>query len=385
MLLYKLSRSFSTNAKPLYIGHKPQLKIVKSLSNDTFFNLAYEKKLFDDFQTNISTMPTNSSILYLWQNKPSVVIGCNQNAHKECNLSAVEKDGVEFVRRKSGGGAVYHDLGNSLFSIFTKTQKDYKFENIKAANNQIIINALKILGLNGVASGRNDILIGDKKVSGSAYRCTKDMVLQHGTMLLKLDLDALPRYLNPNKAKLESKGITSVKSRVINLSTYLPNITRDVWDGVLTRSFLKSNSVDHNKFYNIEIVDHELMCNDLTIKDEIVKAKSWDWRFGKEPFFTHRFDTRFYWGCVDILLEVEHSRIKNCKIYTDALNTEFVVAVEQSLQKKVYSKTGIVEGFVDAKKGMLKDFVDMSEHYKANVHLFSQLDELENFIIKNVV
>lgn len=340
---------------PRKVSPTHKLRVIRSMTNDPFFNLAYERKLYEDHITN---PPTNNSeidvfssgnifsTLYLWCNSPSVIIGRHQNANRECNLQQIEKDGVNLIRRKSGGGAVYHDFGNSLFTIISNTTPIRTIDVTKRHNNLILTNALASLGVVAKATGRNDIHVNDQKISGSAYRIDHDVFLQHGTMLLNLDTTKLPKYLNPSKAKLESKGITSVQSRVVNLSTYVPNITRDMWDSALVESFLTTNGCDHvDDPVVTEIIDHKTLYNDVTIQKYIDHAKSWKWRFGEEPPFTHRFETRFKWGTIDILLQVKSNVIQKCTMYTDSLDVTLAGIVERGMCGVVYSHSDIKNAF----------------------------------------
>jgi lipoate---protein ligase len=148
-------------------------------------------------------------------------------------VQKLEADGVVLARRRSGGGCVYQDLGNSVFS-FINPIKDFAQQDFKTMNNEVLIQSLESFGIKGEASGRNDLVVGDRKVSGSAYKLKLGMKdgsgrrsLHHGTMLLDLELGALGKYLNPNKKKLESKGVDSVVSRVLNLKEVAPKITHD--------------------------------------------------------------------------------------------------------------------------------------------------------------
>ena len=159
-------------------------------------------------------------------------------------MQKLEDDGVVLARRKSGGGCVYQDLGNSVFS-FINPIDDFGKQDFKTLNNEVLIKAISELGVDGEASGRNDLVVDGKKVSGSAYKLKlgrKDgsgkRSLHHGTMLLDLELGALGKYLNPNKKKLESKGVSSVVSRVMNLREAVPDITHDTWNAALERAFL---------------------------------------------------------------------------------------------------------------------------------------------------
>ena len=160
-------------------------------------------------------------------------------------MQKLEQDGVTLARRKSGGGCVYQDLGNSVFS-FINPIDDFAQQDFKTLNNEVLIRSLEAFNIVGEASGRNDLVVDGKKISGSAYKLKlgkKDgsgrRSLHHGTMLLDLELGALGKYLNPNKKKLESKGVDSVISRVMNLKEAAPDITHDSFCQALERAFLE--------------------------------------------------------------------------------------------------------------------------------------------------
>lgn len=183
-------------------------------------------------------MPATQRVLFLWRNADTVVIGRAQNPWKECNTRRMEEDNVRLARRSSGGGAVFHDLGNTCFT-FMAGKPEYD----KTISTSIVLNALNSLGVTAEASGRNDLVVktpeGDRKVSGSAYRETMDRGFHHGTLLLDADLSRLANYLNPDKKKLQAKGITSVRGRVTNLVELLPNITHEKICHALREAFLR--------------------------------------------------------------------------------------------------------------------------------------------------
>lgn len=195
----------------------PTLRLLLSDSYDPWFNLAVEESIFRQ-------MPATQRVLFLWRNADTVVIGRAQNPWKECNTRRMEEDNVRLARRSSGGGAVFHDLGNTCFT-FMAGKPEYD----KTVSTRIVLEALNALGVAAEASGRNDLVVktaeGDRKVSGSAYRETMDRGFHHGTLLLNADLSRLANYLNPDQKKLQAKGITSVRGRVANLVELLPGIT----------------------------------------------------------------------------------------------------------------------------------------------------------------
>ena len=196
-----------------------------SKTHDPFFNLATEEWLF---RSGDITRPT----LFLWRNEPTVVIGRCQNPWKECDISKLREKGVHLARRFSGGGTVYQDLGNTNFTFLTSLAN-----HDKERNSQIIIRALSTFGLCAETSGRNDLIVGGFKVSGAAYKLAPPRALHHGTLLIQVDMSALAGLLNPNKLKLQSKGIASVASRVKNLKELSQSVSHEALCSAIVTSF----------------------------------------------------------------------------------------------------------------------------------------------------
>ena len=174
----------------------------------------------------------NECILYLWQNRNTIVIGRNQNAWKECLVSKLEEENGFLVRRLSGGGAVYHDLGNLNFTFLVR-KPNYDL------NKQldVILRAVQKLGVHAEKSGRNDILVDGHKFSGNAFYEQGDYCYHHGTLMVNVNLSELSKYLTVSKEKLQSKGVDSVRARVANLSEYAPNMTMDLLREKLLEAF----------------------------------------------------------------------------------------------------------------------------------------------------
>lgn len=215
------------------------LRLLLSDSYDPWFNLAVEDCIFREM--------TTQRVLFLWRNAETVVIGQAQNPWKECNTRRMEEDGIRLARRSSGGGAVFHDLGNTCFT-FMAGKPEYD----KSVSTNIILDALKRLGIDASASGRNDLVVqtaeGERKISGSAYRETADRGFHHGTLLLNADLSRLANYLNPDVKKLQAKGITSVRSRVANLSEFVPDINHEqICEAVTAASLTGTGQVWNRK------------------------------------------------------------------------------------------------------------------------------------------
>ena len=251
------------------------MKLYLSQSYDIYFNLALENWLF------LEALENDEPIIFLWKNRASVVIGRAQNPWKECNLEALENDGIPIVRRQSGGGTVYHDLGNLNYTIISSKKKHNVKENLK-----LICDVIKELGINIQPNERNDIVYKNEngetfKVSGSAFREKKDRAFHHGTLLINANTDRLYKYLHHKLDRsLDIKGVKSHRSKVCNIGGIngINIISRDFYRALLTLYTGKSISLslinEDTPFKNQYILD-----------DEINSLKSWDWTFGKTlPF-----------------------------------------------------------------------------------------------------
>ncbi len=294
------------------------LRLLLSDSYDPWFNLAVEDCIFREM--------TTQRVLFLWRNAETVVIGQAQNPWKECNTRRMEEDGIRLARRSSGGGAVFHDLGNTCFT-FMAGKPEYD----KSVSTNIILNALKRLGIDASASGRNDLVVqtteGERKISGSAYRETADRGFHHGTLLLNADLSRLANYLNPDVKKLQAKGITSVRSRVANLSEFVPYINHEQICEAVTAAFFEW----YGASVEPEIISPDVFPDIPGFAERFAKQSSWEWNFGKAPAFSHLLNERFIWGGVDIHFDVEKGSISRAQIFTDSLNPAPLLALADAL------------------------------------------------------
>jgi lipoate-protein ligase A len=294
------------------------LRLLLSDSYDPWFNLAVEDCIFREM--------TTQRVLFLWRNAETVVIGQAQNPWKECNTRRMEEDGIRLARRSSGGGAVFHDLGNTCFT-FMAGKPEYD----KSVSTNIILNALKRLGIDASASGRNDLVVqtaeGERKISGSAYRETADRGFHHGTLLLNADLSRLANYLNPDVKKLQAKGITSVRSRVANLSEFVPDINHEQICEAVTAAFFDW----YGASVEPEIISPDVFPDIPGFPERFAKQSSWEWNFGKAPAFSHLLNERFVWGGVDIHFDVEKGSISRAQIFTDSLNPAPLLALADAL------------------------------------------------------
>jgi lipoate-protein ligase A len=314
-------------------GHKgydmTKLRVLVSDTFDPWFNLATEDWIFRD-------MDPDTHVLYLWRNKDTVVIGRFQNPWTECNTEKMEEDGIKLARRQSGGGAVYHDIGNTNFT-FMSSKETYD----KSVNNSIITKALKKFNIDAYASGRNDILVDDnegpKKISGSAFKETKDRSFHHGTLLIDANLAKLGNYLNPNKKKLESKGIKSVRSRVANLTQYNDSISHDN----LTKEIIQQFFSHYGSECEVEVLDNNYLKSVEKLNDYYNTLKDWNWRFGETPKFTHLLEQRFEWGGLEVHLDSHKGKITDCVIYSDSLHPQMIELVSSSLKGADYTPTAV--------------------------------------------
>lgn len=302
------------------------MKYIENYSNDPRYNLAFEEYCF-------KYLPRDEDYLLLWINSPAIIIGKNQNTIEEVNSEYIKMKGIQVVRRITGGGAVYHDLGNLNFSIITNAEGskiDFKKYNIS------ILEALIKLGVKCELSGRNDITIEGKKFSGIAQSIWKDRVLNHGTLLFNTELDVLNNALNVKKDKIESKGVKSVKSRVTNIKDHL-NVDVDIEEfrEILARSILKTDDVEAK---TLKLNEEQLQEIDKLFQE---KYSTWEWNYGSSPPFNYKNYRRFPFGSVEVRLEVKHGSISECKIYGDFFGTEDISILEKRLIGQKYEKEGL--------------------------------------------
>jgi len=313
-----------------------------SESNDPWFNLATEDWIFNDLKAE-------EHILFLWRNKECVIIGRNQNPWTECNLAMMREDGVDLVRRHSGGGAVYQDLNNSIFT-FLSPKSGYD----KKRNFDIIVNSLKKFGINAEQVGRNDILVDGRKVSGSAFKEKTDRAFHHGTLMIDVDLSKLGNYLTPSKKKMEAKGTKSVVSRVVNLKEFNSFINHDKLMDTIIDEFFST--------YGIEKNVEKLSKDDLEKNPGLMKyyemLKSDSWVLGKTPEFSHHLEQRFEWGGIDLHLDCEEGMIKDVKIFSDALNVEMIKLLEENLKGVAYERDAIERKLGELEGDEVREFGD---------------------------
>lgn len=295
------------------------VKLVINRNIEPAYNLAFEE-YFHTF--------AQGDYVLLWQNRPTVVVGCNQNVYREINFTALEQKDIALVRRQSGGGAVYHDLGNVNFS-FIAPYEEGELSSMKKFC-EPIVGYLATLGINTEVSGRNDILVDGMKFSGNAQAVRKNRILHHGTLLFDTDLSVLSAVLSPNAKKFSGKGIDSVRSRVTNLRPHLKNdmTTEEFFEG-LTEFFLSSGCQSAALKKSAPGIISSL-CRE--------KYGSRLWTYGENPAYEFSNEGRFDCGEVTVGFDCVEGKISGLKIGGDFLlkrpTSELCAAVNGTLHEK---------------------------------------------------
>lgn len=285
---------------------------INTASVNPWHNLALEELLFEQSQRGVC--------LYLWQNQNTVVIGRNQNAWKECRVEALEAAGGRLARRSSGGGAVFHDLGNLNFTFVTP-RPAYDLHRQLG----VIIEAVRSLGIPADFTGRNDIVTaGGAKFSGNAFRYSHEAGMHHGTILVDVDMSKLSAYLMPSKAKLASKGVVSVRSRVCNLKELVPGLgVEDV-----RRAVIAAFETEYGAYSLLR--EEEL--DQAILEEKEKKYASWEWRIGSSPACDLELETRFPWGGVTLQLSLHQGRVREAHVYSDAMDEAFILGIPGALR-----------------------------------------------------
>ncbi|MCA1027377.1 lipoate--protein ligase [Cytobacillus kochii] len=280
----------------------------------------------------LKNLDINESYLLFYINKPSIIIGKNQNTIEEINTEYVEKNGLHVVRRLSGGGAVYHDLGNLNFSFITKDDGE-SFHNFLKFT-EPVITALNKLGVNAELSGRNDLTVEGRKISGNAQFSTKGRMFSHGTLMLDSEIENVVSALKVKKDKIESKGIKSIRSRVANISEFLTEkISIEEFRQLILQHIFEGSEVSE---YRLTEKDWEEIHK---ISEQ--RYQNWEWNYGKSPKFDYEHSKRFPVGSIDIRLNVTKGQITECKIYGDFFGVGDVTDIEEKLEGIRYEKSEI--------------------------------------------
>ncbi len=291
------------------------MKYLRNPSTDPHFNMAFDEAL-------LAAPPCEEPLFCLWQNRPSVIIGLNQSAYAEVNLPYLEREGIVLARRVTGGGAVYHDLGNLNYSIAGRAR-----ELDEAACLQAVVEALRSLGAPAERSGRNDILINCRKCSGYAKRMEKDRILVHGTLMFSVDLVRLTEALAVPGSKLSAAGIASVRSRVANLKDYLPQFPS-------VREF--QTALQRELARNDEEVSPTADWLSAVRKMADERFGTWDWNFGHSPAASFRMEKKFPCGTVEARFSLKHGCLDGISFGGDFLGNLPAETLAQQLQGVPY-------------------------------------------------
>ncbi len=327
--------------------------IIKNAVTDPYFNMAAEEYLLKHFDEDIFT---------LWRNENAIIVGKHQNTLAEINVDHVREKGVKVVRRLSGGGAVFHDLGNLNFTFISNAKNaddikiDFKHYTMP------ILEVLKSLGVNAEFSGRNDLLIDGMKISGNAEHIyqQKKRTLHHGTLLFTSQIADLSAALKVNPLKFQDKAVKSVRSRVTNISSHLaePISVTAFYDLII--DYMSKKYVDF-KFYEYsaeDIVEIEKLAEE--------KYKTWEWNFGYSPKYTFQKMIRTEGGSIEIYLYVEKGIIEDCKFYGDFFNVKDKEDIEKAILKTRHHRQDI--------EAVLNDF-DIPQYFN-NSSMAELLDGL---------
>lgn len=293
---------------------KIKLQIILGNQHNPYLNLAVESNLLDNFLPNTIS-------LFLWKNRQTVVIGTNQNPYSECDIDSLLTEGGFLARRRTGGGAVYHDLGNLNFSFVA----DKNIYDVKRQM-QVIQKALLNFNLETEVSGRNDITYQGRKFSGNAFAKTKNQGLHHGTILIKTDSERLQKYLKVKPAKLHKHGVKSVSSRVINLSE-VADITSENIIPHLTKAF------EDVYQETATIISFDDLCDDKAIRLS-QQIGSNEYLFGKWKEFHTKKSATFDWGSIDLDIDIdeENGIIKDINIASDSLEPKSIESAIELLK-----------------------------------------------------
>ena len=305
---------------------------------DARINLAIEEHL-------VRNLNIEGDILLFYINEPSIIIGRNQNTLEEINFPYVEKNNIQVVRRLSGGGAVYHDHGNLNFSFINPNGREFlhNFKKFTAP----VVKVLNSMGVPAEMNGRNDIVVEERKISGNAQYAIGSKLVSHGTLLFNSELSTVSEALNVKAEKIESKGIKSVRSRVVNISEYMSEpmdileFRERVKNGILAEA--------NNGVYKLTQEDWDSI-NKLSKE----RYQTWEWNFGRSPTFNIQKIHRFPFGQIDARIEVHQGVIKNIKLFGDFLGLRNIADVESRLTGVRYEKEHLQSALVDVE---LKDYL----------------------------
>lgn len=283
---------------------------------DPTLNLAMEEYV-------LKNLPSEESYFLFYVNRPSIIVGKNQNTIEEVNKAYVDEKGIDVVRRISGGGAVYHDTGNLNFSFITDDDGN-SFHNFKKFT-EPIVQALQSLGVDAEMTGRNDIQVGAAKISGNAMVKVKDRMFSHGTLMLNSELDEVQNALKVNPAKIKSKGVKSVRKRVANIEEFLTeSLDIDQFKQIILKTIFGEQQVEEYVLTDEDWKNIEKLSNE--------KYRTWDWNYGKNPKYNFEREEKFEKGFIQIKFDVKKGKIEHAKIFGDFFGEGDISDLEHALE-----------------------------------------------------
>ena len=325
------------------------MRYIYNDSIEPYFNLALEEYFLKQ---------TDEEYFILWRNEPCIVVGKNQNTLSEIHLEFVKERNIKVVRRLTGGGAVFHDLGNINFTFIVNDESSFNdFKGFVAP----IIGTLKTLGIDAEFSGRNDMLIEGKKFSGNAQCKHKSRVMHHGTLLFSSNMNDLSGALKPKDIKFSDKSVKSVASRVTNISEHLENKL-----SVLEFKDEIFRYISSNTQSPIDSLTQEEIEKISRLRDE--KYSTWEWNFGNSPKYSFYNEKRFAAGTFEVHIDVLKGIIKDIKIFGDFFGKNDISELEASLKNISHEKASISKALSN---------IDISK-YITNI----TLDELIGLLIE---
>ena len=314
------------------------MKYLQNPSTDPHYNMSFDEYCLERF-------PSDDTVFYLWRNAPSVIIGLNQNAYAEVNLAYIEAEGIRLARRVTGGGAVYHDLQNLNYTIVGRSrdlERDYP------GYLQYMLEALRALGVPAEMTGRNDIVVEGRKVSGYAKRVYKDRLMVHGTLMYDVDIDRLTSALSVPGSKLDAAGIASVRSRVANLKDYLPQFScieefQDALERILSRD-------RYDPLIRLSPEDEEY----VRVLSR-TKFSTWEWNYGHSPKARLRKALRLPCGNVEAMCEIAGGRIAGLAFGGDFIGSLPAEGVAAALKGCRFERAAVLDALRPLDIGLFFD------------------------------